>query len=124
MLPTKCDILVVGAGPAGSCAAISAARGGANTVLIDSKTRIGEQPHCGEFVPEQLAAEFNLVDLPVFQSVRIMETRIWTDDEVTENRGSSPTAHERASKSIETASAGYIIDRVRFDRDLAREAAA
>ena len=33
-----CDIAVIGAGPAGSCAAIAAARAGARVVLVDRST--------------------------------------------------------------------------------------
>jgi digeranylgeranylglycerophospholipid reductase len=124
MLPAKCDILIVGAGPAGSCAAISAARGGAHTVLVDAKTRIGEQPHCGEFVPERLLTEFTLVDLPVLQTVRVMETRVTTADEsMFRETGLSPASKHTIRKS-ETPSGGFLIDRVKLDRDLAREAAA
>ena len=36
-LPSSCDVLVVGAGPAGSAAAIQLARAGARTVLVDQR---------------------------------------------------------------------------------------
>jgi digeranylgeranylglycerophospholipid reductase len=124
MLPAKCDILIVGAGPAGSCAAISAARGGAHTVLIDAKIRIGEQPHCGEFVPEQLLTEFTFVDVPVLQTVRVMETRVRTANESMFAGNNLSPASKHTIRKSETPSGGFVIDRVRFDRDLAREAAA
>jgi digeranylgeranylglycerophospholipid reductase len=124
MLPAECDILVVGAGPAGSCAAISAARAGAATVLIDGKPRIGEQPHCGEFVPEQIRTEFTFVDLPVLHTVHTMETRISLFPQFAENRGGFSPLSDHTIRKIETPSRGFLIDRVRFDRDLAREAAA
>jgi hypothetical protein len=38
---TDCDIAVVGAGPAGVCAAAAAARGGAKVLLIDFSPRLG-----------------------------------------------------------------------------------
>lgn len=124
MLPATCDILVVGAGPAGSCAAISAARQGAHTVLIDAKARIGEQPHCGEFVPEQLSAEFSLVRLPVIQAVRTMETRVCIPGDDSEREEHLHTVSKRTVKIAQSPSGGFLIDRVKFDRDLAREAAA
>jgi digeranylgeranylglycerophospholipid reductase len=124
MLPAACDILIVGAGPAGSCAAISAARGGARTVLIDAKVRIGEQPHCGEFVPEQLRNEFSYVDLPVLQTIRMMETRVRTAEQFAEATEEPSLTPKQTVRRTETHSGGYLIDRVRFDRDLAREAAA
>ncbi|RLE09110.1 pyridine nucleotide-disulfide oxidoreductase [Candidatus Aerophobetes bacterium] len=39
----KCDVLVIGAGPAGLCCAIEAARAGADVILIDENRRPGGQ---------------------------------------------------------------------------------
>lgn len=109
----RCDILVVGAGPAGSCAAAAAASCGVSTVLIDSKVRIGEQPHCGEFVPSRLFSEFDINGACVVQPVDSMQTRI--------SRGLDRL---EAVLSNDVSSPGFMIDRVRFDRDLARKASA
>jgi geranylgeranyl reductase family protein len=134
-----CDILVVGAGPAGSTAAAAAAREGAETVMIDAKVRIGEQPHCGEFVPERLFSEMGLERTAIIQKVDFMETRV-----IAAGIGSTSARHcsskvagtcssnqlniryvEKSEyKKSEIPSPGFLIDRVRFDRDLAREAAA
>lgn len=116
MLP--CDILVVGAGPAGSRAAAAAAREGARVVLVDAKTRIGEQPHCGEFVPARLFSEFGLDRDSILQSVDTMETR------VLEGSAAEGFSFGATILSRETTSPGFVIDRPRFDRDLARNAAA
>jgi len=143
-----CDILVVGAGPAGSCAAAVAAREGMRTVLIDAKLRIGEQPHCGEFVPQRLFVEFDLNRSSVIHRIDSMETRIidmngWeasgdgpesaTAEAVVKplrgqyievlGEGSSGLARRVPPDATLIASPGFLIDRVRFDRDLAREAA-
>lgn len=53
------DVVVVGAGPAGSLAARAAAEGGARTLLLDHRPELGHPVQCGEFVPS--ATE--LVDL-------------------------------------------------------------
>jgi digeranylgeranylglycerophospholipid reductase len=114
MIPViQCDVLVVGAGPAGSTAAASAASSGVSTVLIDSKVRIGEQPHCGEFVPSRLFSEFNLDRNCIIQSVDSMETRV-----------SLGLADAKEVLRNEIPSPGFMIDRVRFDRNLARNASA
>ena len=42
LLPGACDVIVVGAGPAGAAAALSLARGGAEVVLIDQHAEIAE----------------------------------------------------------------------------------
>ena len=46
------DVLVVGAGPAGSMAAKHAALGGADVILIDKKSEIGTPKRCAEGVYE------------------------------------------------------------------------
>lgn len=112
-------MLVVGAGPAGSCAAAAAAREGVKTLLIDAKARIGEQPHCGEFTPKQLFTEHALDRSAVIQGVDKMETLV-ADLRGSEDRDPAGFIHTKT----ESPSPGFLIDRVRFDRDLAREAAA
>jgi digeranylgeranylglycerophospholipid reductase len=59
------DVLVVGAGPAGSLAATAAARGGARTLLVDQRTELGMPVQCGEFLPapEELADIFPFPEL-------------------------------------------------------------
>lgn len=122
------DILVVGAGPAGSCAAAESARAGARTLLIDAKMQIGERPHCGEFVPSRLFGEFGLDRSSIIQDVRFMETRIvdsWKSEAEAKRASTWGTPESTAcEKWAETISPGHVIDRARFDRDLARSAAA
>ena len=59
------DVVVVGAGPAGSLAAQAAAEGGATTLLIDHRPELGHPVQCGEFVParEELADIFGCDEL-------------------------------------------------------------
>ncbi|MEW6114519.1 MAG: NAD(P)/FAD-dependent oxidoreductase [Thermodesulfobacteriota bacterium] len=115
LLQDDWDVLVVGAGPAGSRAATASAAAGARTLLIDAKIRIGEQPHCGEFVPQQLFIECGLDRVSIIQPVEDMETLV-----VDLN---SPEDELLRPGSVQ-GSPGFLIDRVRFDRQLAREAAA
>ncbi len=111
----ECDILIVGAGPAGSRAAAATAQAGYSVLLIDAKLRIGEQPHCGEFVPARLFSEFELDRSSIVQNVAFMETRILDAS----NRVASATV----LKFRRIQSPGFMIDRIRFDRSLARKAA-
>lgn len=135
MIPSDSfDILVVGAGPAGSCAALAAVRAGVRTLLVDAKPRMGGRPHCGEFVPRRLFQEFSFPRDCIVQSVDSMHTsiidRLRTVDEGIAPPGlqSGPQpeqgAASRSGKVVETPSPGFMIDRSRFDRNLARDAAA
>lgn len=51
MTETVCDVLVVGAGPAGASAARQAAQAGASVLCVDRRHRVGEPVQCAEFVP-------------------------------------------------------------------------
>jgi digeranylgeranylglycerophospholipid reductase len=59
------DVVVVGAGPAGSLAARFAALGGARTLLVDRRMELGDPVQCGEYVPspEELATIFPFPDV-------------------------------------------------------------
>jgi digeranylgeranylglycerophospholipid reductase len=59
------DVVVVGAGPAGSLAARAAAEGGARTLLLDHRPELGHPVQCGEFLPSptELADLFDCREL-------------------------------------------------------------
>jgi len=50
----ECDVLVVGAGPAGSSAARAAAVNGAKTIIIDKKEEVGVPVQCAEGIGKYL----------------------------------------------------------------------
>jgi digeranylgeranylglycerophospholipid reductase len=47
------DVLVIGAGPAGSSAAKHAAKDGVEVTLIDKKSELGAPKRCGEGVSKE-----------------------------------------------------------------------
>lgn len=51
MNPARYDVVVVGAGPAGSTAAREAASRGATTLILERGKTVGEPVRCGEFLP-------------------------------------------------------------------------
>jgi menaquinone-9 beta-reductase len=75
------DLIVVGAGPAGSACAITAARLGAKVLLLE-KDRFPRQKVCGEFVsPESLGLLQGLLEDGRFGSCpRIVSSRIFVDN--------------------------------------------
>jgi digeranylgeranylglycerophospholipid reductase len=103
-MPETWDVVVIGAGPAGSRAARAAAAGGARVLLVERKRRAGALPHCAEFVPRALGLEMDLPPRSKVQPVEGMETRL-------------------GHAAQYTPSPGWILDRQVFDHGLALEAA-
>ena len=75
------DLIVVGAGPAGSACAITAARAGARVLLLE-KDRFPRQKVCGEFVsPESLSLLHGFLDDGRFRSCpQVVSSRIFLDN--------------------------------------------
>ncbi|MGB2843099.1 MAG: NAD(P)/FAD-dependent oxidoreductase [Halobacteriota archaeon] len=104
----ECDVLVVGAGPAGSSAARAAAEAGANTIFIDKKKEIGVPVQCAEAIGEYL--------IPYLPYGIPEEQLIWKID------GMSFWAEGIAIERSEGFWSGYAINREKFDKWLANNA--
>ncbi len=100
----RCDILVIGAGPAGACAARAAAESGANVLLIERKKVIGEPVRCAEFIPKLLLGELDCNKNFIVQPVKSMKS-ILPDNQI-----------------IETPAPGLMINRNIFDQALTQNA--
>lgn len=108
------DVLVIGAGPAGSTAAKHAALGGAKVMLIDKKSEIGSPKRCAEGVSKKGLAYLGIEPNPRFitkelDGVRLVSpngTQVWL-----------------TSEEIELPEAGYILERKVFDKYMAMDAA-
>jgi len=98
------DIVVIGAGPAGSSAAHAAAQRGAKVILIDRRQRIGIPVQCAEFVPQWISRHASFSSACVVQAVDKMVT------------------HLPDGTSYEMKSPGYMLDRSLFDKELAASA--
>jgi len=112
----KTDILVVGAGPAGSLAARYAAEKGVKVTMIEARSNIGVPVRCGELVPsiEEITDMFpnltgaeELFDLPSDLAVRNVEGIRLIDPK---------------DRVWEFPFTGYTTDRDRFDQYLADQA--
>jgi menaquinone-9 beta-reductase len=77
------DLIIVGAGPAGSACAITAARAGANVLLLE-KDHFPRQKVCGEFVsPESLGLLHGFLAEARFRSCpQIVSSRIFLDNKI------------------------------------------
>ena len=104
-LKTECDVLVVGAGPAGSAASLAAAQRGARVIMIDKRTEVGRPVQCAEHIPRPLAMEVSLSEEAVAQEV------LGTD------------VYIEGRKELVVGAPGWILNREVFDGDLARAAA-
>ncbi|MBO4569100.1 MAG: NAD(P)/FAD-dependent oxidoreductase [Candidatus Methanomethylophilaceae archaeon] len=69
----KVDVLVVGSGPAGSTAAMYAAKAGADVMMVERRSAVGSPVRCGEYMPSNgeivkmfpnLTDEDSLFDIP------------------------------------------------------------
>jgi len=95
------DVVIVGAGPAGSRAAQAAVEGGAKVLLIDRRQRIGVPVQCAELVPQWISRYAHFSSASILQTVEKMVT------------------HLPDGTSYEMKGPGYMLDRSLFDKDLA-----
>jgi digeranylgeranylglycerophospholipid reductase len=104
------DVIVIGAGPAGSVAAMTAAGHGLDVLLIEKRQEIGEPVRCAEGIQK-----FGLSDF-------IEPDSKWICAEIKKGRVYAPDG--TVLSFIQTSdTAGYILDRKIFDRALAKKAA-
>jgi len=106
------DILVVGAGPAGSIAAKHAALGGADVILIDKKSEIGSPKRCAEGVSKE-----------GLKFLGIEPQAIWAVNEIEGIRLVAPDGTDVwLNDEIKLPEAGYILERKVFDKYMAMDA--
>jgi digeranylgeranylglycerophospholipid reductase len=108
------DVLVVGAGPAGSSAAKHAARGGAEVFLMDKKSEIGTPKRCAEGVSKK-----GLKKLGIKPSSR------WIAAEMDKIRLVSPSSIDvwLNQDNVDLPETGYNLERKVFDKHMAMDAA-
>ena len=106
------DVVVVGAGPAGSMAAKTAAENGLDVLMVEKRQEIGVPVRCAEGVSKAELAEFVEIDKK-WIAAEVIGAKIYSPD------GSEVIlSEEQAGNEV-----GYILERKIFDRYLARLAA-
>ncbi len=108
----RCDMVVVGAGPAGSMAAKTAADEGLDVVLLEKRQEIGDPVRCAEGVSKVALAEMVEPD-PSWIAAEVKGARIYAPDGT-----SFVMTEDRAGSEV-----GYVLERKVFDRMLAMKAA-
>lgn len=110
-LSTSYDVIVIGAGPAGSMAAFEAARRGASVLLLEKRQEIGSPVRCAEGISHEALARFWEPD-PAYIAATVERAEFYS---VAAGRTELRLAAEGAR--------GYILERRIFDRFLAEQAA-
>lgn len=105
---SKYDIVIVGAGPAGSIAARAAAEEGADVIMLDKRRELGVPVQCGEALAEYVLNELDIEPDPSWAINRIDSAKLFSPSE---------ESVELEQKSV--GKLGYILDRKVFDRHLA-----
>jgi len=108
------DVLVIGAGPAGSTAAKHAAMGGAKVILMDKKSEIGSPKRCAEGVSNNGLENLGIEIDPKFIAKKIDGCRLVSPD---------GTDVWLTTEEIELPEAGFILERKVFDKFMAMDAA-
>lgn len=106
------DLVVVGAGPAGSMAAKTSAEKGLNVLLVEKRQEIGTPVRCAEGISKESLRRFVEID------------KKWIASEVIGAKIYAPDGTEVVmAEEIAGNEVGFVLERKIFDRHLARLAA-
>ncbi|NLN44722.1 MAG: geranylgeranyl reductase family protein [Methanosarcina sp.] len=111
------DVIVVGAGPAGSTSALYAAKNGASVLLLDKKREIGSHIQCAGFLPDASEVQALLRD------ARLPDTLKNYPDSCVLQRIDTQRLITPKCNIKEFAVRGTVLDRRRYDQFLAEQAA-
>ena len=111
------DVIVVGAGPAGSTAALYAVRNGASVLLLDKKKEIGNPIQCAGFIPDASEIQALLPDAELPDSLKSYP------DSCVLQRIKTQRIFPPNCSIKEFAVRGAVLDRRRYDQFLAEQAA-
>ncbi len=113
MAPTlRPDVLVIGAGPAGSMTAKWAAKRGASVLLLEKRQEIGSPVRCGEGMSKEWLREVGITP-GRWINVEVEGARIYSPSEKVFEINEKHAGNE----------VGYVVERDEFDKQLAIDAA-
>lgn len=105
----RCDVAVVGAGPAGSMAARAAAEHGVHVILIEEHPEVGRPVYCAEGLSLNGFVDAGLKPTPEIVSQEIVKVRVYAPN-------------KRYLELTSSDWVGYTINRDVFDRALSERA--
>jgi len=108
----KYDVVVIGAGPAGTVTARFAAKAGAKVLVIERRQEIGVPVLCGEGVSRKID-EWGMLEGKRWIATNMEGARIFSPDGTMVKLSAEMAGNET----------GYVIYRDIFDQELARQAA-
>jgi digeranylgeranylglycerophospholipid reductase len=110
------DVIVVGAGPAGSTTALYAAKNNLNVLMVDKKKDIGYPVQCGEFVPTIDEVQ------KIVPKAEGLEELFEIDNKLISKRTEGIRIFSPKGKQFVLNFRGFSIDRGKFDSYLAKKA--
>ncbi len=108
----KTDVLVIGAGPAGSMTAKWAAKHGASVLMIEKRQEIGSPVRCGEGMSKDWLPDVGIKP-GRWVNVEVEGARIFSPNETVFEINEKDAGNE----------VGYVVERDEFDKQLAIDAA-
>ncbi len=105
----KCDVVVVGAGPAGSTAARFLAKNGIDVIVVDKRQEIGAPKRCAEGIR-----------LKALEKVGLKPNPAWAVNSIKGAVLYAPSGKQL--KTVIDDSGGYILERKIFEKHIAAEA--
>ncbi len=102
------DVIIVGAGPAGSTAARFLAKAGARVLVIDKRQEIGAPKRCAEGI-----------DITGLQNVGLEPDMRWAANEISGAVIYAPNSKSVALDAIDPKGVGYVLERKIFEKHLA-----
>ncbi len=111
LVGTRYDLIVVGAGPAGSVAAWEAAQLGLSVLLLEKRQEIGSPVRCAEGVPSEPLAQF------------LEPSDAWISSNVSRAQIIASVGGHLVQRWEGSGGVGHVLERRVFDRALAEVAA-
>jgi len=105
------DVVIVGAGPAGSICAKYLAQSGVQVIVVEKRQEIGAPKRCAE-----------AVDPKAFEAVEIRPNPLWLTNRIQTAVLYAPNENHVTFGARSSDERGYIIERKVFDKHLAKDA--